>query len=1377
MIFLLFSFFVLADQASQTPPSLAQTQEESSHSAQEESSDSATADSSKAVEKSKDDRPEESSDTATQAQEESSKPSSTQDKKKSLDGIENRALAEEQSLIENRSPSAKKVKKIRIKRDSRFKMPQSKATTKKKKAPINLQLIQPPSSIQFYYPPGSDEAELEQVMIAEERQLFKLLKDRKDADLILRLASLYVDRSRLISFKIQNDYNLKMEQYKKGNRPTKPYLNLKPAQVYNQKSLKLFEGFKRNYPNHKRMDEVLFFLGFNFYQLANKKQGIQYYEELVNRFPKSFYVYETRFQLGEHYFQLKKWQSSLRYYSMVSKNKTGKFYFFSLYKMAWCLYKLNKISQGLLLLERIIKESGRFQQRSDRSQMVTFADEAVQDLTLFYTYSKRLPQSARSFFINLLGPDKAWPLLKKLAYAYRDTGQTRGLVILFQNLIDHNPSGKSAFDYKFQIVESIYNTGRVSDIIQITKEWVDNYGPGSTWAIANQQNRNLLQKAFTLQEVTIRNFALKNHQTYRKTKSPQSKTLAVNLYKFYFKVFTNSEFSDQMYFWYAEILFDSKQYISAVKAYEGVISKFPNSKYAKASYLNQVLALEKALPGEKEIRQMVGTGEDPVEMPSVIKSFIKIANRYVSQFPRAENSPTILYKMAGLAYRFNQYDMSVAYFKKMFEQYSTHSLAGNVGSILLDIYSKNKDYKSLEALAVQLSQTSKNAELLKEARSILEQISFKRAQDLALNKQYKESAVLYEKFAKSNPGSPLAPSAFYNAGLNFVNAKDSLQALSMYSSVITYKTKAHADIRKKSREFIAVLYEKLGFYKKAADAYVAFAKAYPTESKSADFWYNAGVIFDALNDVGSAIYSYNKYYTLSKKKDRYDVYYLIAVLYEKNRKWTQAIQYYDKFLKTPSSKALRVMLASFSVADIYETQLKNLNLAKTWHQKTLSLYRRLKVGVSYGARSHFYIVKKDYYEPFAKLKIPLDANKQKAVITKKIQLLQNLEKALKPIIRYNEGETILASLVLIGMANEEFARQIYASPVPKGLDKEGVKKYKAGILTVVQPYIKKSVEHYRLAIQRSIEIQVYSESIGKAYKALAGIQMSKGQFVRFLPVSLFQQTFSIVLEDDTDTVKSGMFSGVQKSLKYGLSASDFESLFRALNSRDEKQVLSAVSAILNKDPENTLAINTLAFFYLKKNQLGLAQFILSRLSTKNQKNEVILNNLAVVSLKYGKNRPAIAFLKKALEIKPSYKLAKVNLGNIFIQKYDYQNAYKYYEKNYMDIINNKKGINRKNTLSLLNNYSIALTGAQQWMKAGFVFKNLVKSSSPSTESLFNYSCFLAEKSKREKLAEREKTLAEAKDLVDELKTYSLTAGLRKKLNRLSRNIKEAQAKK
>ena len=1203
-------------------------------------------------------------------------------------------------------------------------------------------------------------------MMEEEKQLFKLLKKNRSADLTLRLGALYVDRSRIISYKIQNDYDFKMQEYKSGLRKSKPFLNLKPAQIYNRKSLKLFEDFIQSYPKHKRMDEVLFFLGFNFYQLENKKKGIQYYSELERRFPKSFYLYEARFQLGEHYFQLRNWKQSYKYYYLVSKNKSGKFYFYSLYKMAWSLYKMNRISQGLNLLKQIIEEGRAFSAASDRSQALNFKEEAIQDLVLFYTYSKQYASGARSFFIDLLGEAKAWPLLEKLAYTYRDTGQTRSQVILFQNLISASPASRKAFEYKYQIVEAVYATGKILDTVQVIKEWVRDYGPGSAWVSANQKDRSLIQKSLKLQEVTIRDYTLKNHQSYRKTRSNRPKQLALNLYEYYFSAFDRSKYSDQMYFWYAELLFDSKKYISAIKAYEEVISLFPNSKYVPAAYLNQVLAFEKSFPSEDKIKKMIGNEKKPVEMPQVIKSFIRVANRYVKKFPKAENSPSILYTVAGMYYRFNYLDEATFFFRQISEQYSKHSLASNVNAILLDIYNKNKDYVALEQLALQLSKDPNlDRKLLKEVKSILEQISLKKAESLSTEKKYKESAFMYESFAKKYPNSQDTVSAFYNAGLNFEKVGDYLKAISMYSSVLTYK-RADPKIRKKSHQFTAVLNEKLGYYKKSADSYVSFAKRYSRDSKSSDFWYNAGVIFDALNDVPSAVYSYNQYYATSKKSDRHDIFFLIGAMYEDNRNWTKAIESYDRFLKTPSSNAFRVMRAVFSIGEIYEKRLKNQALAKEWYEKTLNLYRKLGIGRSYGARAHFYLVKKDFYEPFSKVKLPKDPKGQEKALANKIQLLQNMEKALRPVIRYNDGEVILDSLALIGRSNEELARNIESAPIPKGLDKAGKKKYKEGIRTVINPYIKKSIEHYKLVIKRSVKLKVYSESINEAYSRLAGIQLSKGKFVRFLPQSLFQKTFSVSFEDDTGTVNSNFFKSLTKSFKYNLSREDYENLSRAIQSKSEKQVLSAVSVILNKDLNNVVALNSLGFYYFKTNRLGLAQLILNRLLSDKKNNVVILNNLALISLKYGKPRQAVSFLKRAIKLNPGYDLASLNLADIFINQKDYQNAFIYYKQAF-DLI--EDGRLRK-IERLRDNYSVALTGTQQWGEGQKFFDSLVRIPSPRSESLFNYSCFLAEKSKREPGGVAVRTLSEAKELAEELKLNRLGTHLKNKVRKLSQNV-------
>ena len=1287
--------------------------------------------------------------------------------KESVSNPLNNASLEKSS--EERSPSsAGKIKKTKINRDQSFKVPDTKIPSKKRKR-LSLKHVQPPSSAKLYYAAGSDEAELEKVINEEISYLFKLLKKNRNADLTLRLGGLYVDKARLISLKIQTNYENNLEDFKRGVRKTKPYLNLKAAQTYNKKSLQLFKDFKEYYPKHKRMDEVLFFLGFNFYQLERTQEGIKHFSELEVRFPRSPYLYESRFQLGEHYFKLGKWKSSFTYYDKISKNKRGKFYFFALYKMAWSSYKMGRASKGLALLERIIKEGRKFKVVSDRNQTFIFTDEAIEDLVLFYTYSSKPPELAKSFFLNLLDEKTAWILLKRLAYAYRDTGQTKSVLVLFEELIDQNPVGEKAFEYQYQIVETMYNFGKISKIISSLSTWVKNYGPDSSWAQSNRGNQNLLRRAFTLQEVTVRNYGLKNHETFRRTKSNRAKTLALSFYKIYFNYFAKSRFSDQMHFFYGELLFDTQRYVSAVKSYEEVIANFSDSKYAKAAYVNQLLALEKVLPKEAEIQKLVGKGEEPVELSRYVKSFMKIATRYVSKFPREKNIPSILYRMAALYYKFNQFSMAAKYFKKLSDEHPTSKLVSNVGGILLDIYNKNKDYKSLEELALKLTQ-NKNVDpvLLREVKSVLEQISFKKAQDLALNKQYRESAVLYEKFARSNPRSSLAPSAFYNAGLNFEKSGDRLKAIAMYSSVLTYKGRQNAKIRKNSQKFLAILYEKLGFYKTAASAYVSFAKAYPSDPKSSDFWYNAGIIFDALNDIGSAVYSYQKHFAISKKVERYEVFYLIALMYEKNRRWQKTIENYGQYLKSPSSNKIRIIKASYAVADIYEKKIRNAVQARVWHQKTLGLYKRLRVGVSYGARSHFYITQ-SLYEQFSRVKIPVSAKKQEAAVAKKLKLLNNLQRALKPIIRYNDGEQILASLALIGQANQEMAKAIYQAPVPKGLNKQGLAQYKEGIKKLIEPYIKEALKSYQLVLKKSSELKVYSEWVKKAYNGLASIQIKNGTFQKFLRQPVHQEILPLRVIDNTGTVTESFLKTLTKSLKYGVSRSDFESLVRAMAIKKEGPVLKAVSAILNKDPDNVVAINSLALFYLQNNRQALGVLILNRVSSKKTNEPVIMNNLAVVSLKYGDVREAITYLKKALKADSSYAIARVNLATLFLKQFDYINSYFYYNNSYKDVFQKWSSRDQKKMI-LLNNYAVALTGAKQWKQASLIFKNLINRPSPRTEFLLNYSIFLTEKSKGGENSVAKNTLLKAREIADELTLYASSASLKNKLKLLLRLI-------
>ena len=295
----------------------------------------------------------------------------------------------------------------------------------------------------------------------------------------------------------------------------------------------------------------------------------------------------------------------------------------------------------------------------------------------------------------------------------------------------------------------------------------------------------------------------------------------------------------------------------------------------------------------------------------------------------------------------------------------------------------------------------------------------------------------------------------------------------------------------------------------------------------------------------------------------------------------------------------------------------------------------MRFGVSYGARSHFYLTQ-SFYRRFAQVKIPADTVRQTAAVKKKIQLLRDLENGLKPIIRYDDGEQIIASLTLTARANQEMAKAIYQAPVPKGLDKKGRAQYKEGLKQIIEPYIKEAIKSCRLVLKKSFNLKVYSESVKSAYDLLASIRIKEGKFQQFLPSPVHPEVFPLRVLDDTGAVTEGFLETMTQSLKYGLSQADFEKLAKAMASRREGAVLQAVSAILNKDIENVPAVNSLAFFYLKGRRPALGELILNRLSSKKQADPVIMNNLAVIALRRGDEREAVSYLKKALKANSSY---------------------------------------------------------------------------------------------------------------------------------------------
>lgn len=967
---------------------------------------------------------------------------------------------------------------------------------------FDFKTIKPPSRSHLIYPEGTNEAELQKMTDSGIVQLYKLSRQFKTSprrgELWLRLAELYVEKSRLIEFKLQTEYDKAAKAYAESGKGKRPKLDLKAAQEYNKKAIQLYEAFLHDFPKDSKVDQALFFLGYNYFELAQDDKGRGYYERLVKQFPESPYIEESDFALGEHYFDHEKWKMAEERYDDIARNKHAHLYSFALYKKAWCQYKLGDHKSALASLEKVIRAGRNKNQASGGGvSNIRLAGEATKDLVVFYAEAGD-GKNARSYFESIVGRDKVFPMMEALAYHYADIGNRSAARDVFKELIAERPTAPKSFDYQNRIVQMYAGETKNDQFKAELFTWINNFGPTSDWYQANSGNQQLTTKSMALIENTLRTNILQNHQSAQNSHSPIAQKQAKEGYEIYFKTFHDGQRLDEMHFFYAELLFDMGEYEKAAVHYAWVTDNAPKSKYYEKASLNTILALEKKLPKEEELRKHVGNNLEPIPLSPPVKAFQVAVDKYVSAYPSGENVPAIRYKMGALYYYHNQFDEALNVFNSVIKQYPKSPYAKYAANLTLDIYNLKKDYAGLENAGNQILQNNDLAktEVGDQVKGVLQRVSFKKAQDLEGKKDFGGAAKAFEDFGRANPGTDLGTNATYNAGVDYEKSGDSNKALEMYGLVLQSKDAKHEQSRKNAKKFSAQLYERTGQYEKAAQAFENYAKSNAKDKEAQNFYYNAAVIRDGMNSYTAALNDYQTYIDTSKAHDRKENYFLMAKIWERRGNSSKALDFYEKYYDSGAHTPAALIETLFSIAEIHNKR-KNTKEADKWYGRTVAVQRRLSskekpVGVTFAAESKFRLIYHTYEELRA-IHIPANPAKQGKAVQEKLAKLNQLKEQLKAVIAYNDGENIVASLTLIGQAYQHMAASIYAVPAPKGLDADGLKQYQAGVDKIARPFQDEAVKNYETAVQRGFELEGYNQWLKAAQKELAQLDKEKYQ--------------------------------------------------------------------------------------------------------------------------------------------------------------------------------------------------------------------------------------------------------------------------------------------
>ena len=180
----------------------------------------------------------------------------------------------------------------------------------------------------------------------------------------------------------------------------------------------------------------------------------------------------------------------------------------------------------------------------------------------------------------------------------------------------------------------------------------------------------------------------------------------------------------------------------------------------------------------------------------------------------------------------------------------------------------------------------------------------------------------------------------------------------------------------------------------------------------------------------------------------------------------------------------------------------------------------------------------------------------------------------------------------------------------------------------------------------------------------------------------------------------------------------YEALNSAISVGNDDKIKSMSIELLQNNPKDMKALNTLAMLNFKKGNSEAALMLLNKALVLNPKSSTVYNNLGMISLSRGEKREAIEMFKKALEFDSENYVAGANLGSIYIREKDYNKVIFALEKAVED---------KKADLSSMNNYAIALAATGKPQDAENVYQDILKESPSNKNVMLNLAIVLIEK--------------------------------------------------
>jgi tetratricopeptide (TPR) repeat protein len=271
------------------------------------------------------------------------------------------------------------------------------------------------------------------------------------AQLLRRLAEDYVELE-AAAFRDKTEAGIKADEAKKTNASAAMKLQEQGTQAAKimlaarNKAINYYTLLKNSYPHYSQMDEVLYYLAYEYEQGQDYNNARKVYYELIQKAPQSKYIPNAYLAFGELFFNEaqgdpSKWDLAAGAYREVIKYPppNNKVYGYAHYKLAYVHWNKGEFPNALDEFKKTIDYGTQFASLPNSAQL---AKSARRDLVPVYALSGR-PDAAYNFFHNLSG-DKGsetaltFKMMDELGMNYLDTGHYPEAIALYHDLMNRD---------------------------------------------------------------------------------------------------------------------------------------------------------------------------------------------------------------------------------------------------------------------------------------------------------------------------------------------------------------------------------------------------------------------------------------------------------------------------------------------------------------------------------------------------------------------------------------------------------------------------------------------------------------------------------------------------------------------------------------------------------------------------------------------------------------------------------------------------------------------------------------------------------------------------------------------------------------------------